>query len=104
VNVTQPARRLIPQHLQAAVRDQTTLGWDQFLKGRIAKSWTPLQSTAFVGGQLQNTSKSWAAGLTLAIWELSRQMGNHRNNTLHNSNVYDHLISMDAMDFSILEE
>jgi hypothetical protein len=71
MNGTWPARRPIPQHLQAAVRDQTRLGWDQFLKGRIAKSWTPLQLTDFAGRKLRNTGKSWVAALTLAIWELS---------------------------------
>jgi hypothetical protein len=72
------------------------------VKGRIAKSWTPLQSTDFAGQQLRNTGKSWAAALTLAIWELSWQMWDHRNDILHNSDVYDHLIDMDATDFSIL--
>jgi hypothetical protein len=104
MNGTRPARRPIPQPLQAAVRDQTTLGWDQFLQGRIAKSWTPLQPTNFAGRQLRNTGKPWAAALTLAIWELSWQMWDHRNGILHNSDVYDHLIDMDATDFSIIEE
>jgi hypothetical protein len=42
--------------------------------------------------------------LTLTIWELSWQMWDHRNDILHNSDVYDHLINMDATDFSIIEE
>jgi hypothetical protein len=31
-------------------------------------------------------------------------MWDHRNDILHNSDVYDHLIDMDATDFSIIEE
>jgi hypothetical protein len=31
-------------------------------------------------------------------------MWDHRNNILHNSDVYDHLIDMDATDFSNIEE
>jgi hypothetical protein len=31
-------------------------------------------------------------------------MWDHSNNILHNSDVYDHLIDMDATDFSIIEE
>jgi hypothetical protein len=104
MNGTQPARRPILQHPQAAVRDQTMLGWDQFLKGRIAQSWTPLQSTDFAGRQLRITGKSWAAVLTLAILELSWQMWDHRNDILHNSDVYDHFIDMKAADFSIIQE
>ena len=40
----------------------------------------------------------------MAIWDLSWQMWDHRNDILHNSDVYDHLIDMDATDFSIIEE
>ncbi len=104
MNGNGPARRPIPQHLRDAVHEQTTLGWDQFMKGRIATSWVPLQSTEFVGRQLRNTGKSWAAALIVAIWDLSWQMWDHRNDILHNSDVYDHLIDMDATDFSIIEE
>jgi hypothetical protein len=74
MNGTQPAQKPIPQHLQAGVRDQSTLRWDQFLKGRISKGWTSLQLMDFAVQQLQNTGKSWAAALTLAIWELAWQM------------------------------
>jgi hypothetical protein len=31
-------------------------------------------------------------------------MWDHRNDILHKSNVYHHLIDMDATDFSIIEE
>jgi hypothetical protein len=31
-------------------------------------------------------------------------MWDHRNDILHNSGVYDHLINMDATDFSIIKE
>jgi hypothetical protein len=51
-----------------------------------------------------STGKSWAVALTLAIWELSWQMWDHCNGILHNSDVYDHLVNLDAMDFSIIEE
>ncbi len=104
MNGTGPARRPIPQHLRDAVREQTTLGWDQFMKGRIATSWVLLQSTDVVGRQLRNTGKSWAAALIVAIWDLSWQMWDHRNEILHNTDVSDQLLDMDGIDFSILEE
>ena len=101
---TSPARLPIPPLLRAAVRDQTTLGWDQFVKGRIANCWARLQAEDFASRQLRNTRKSWAAALIVAIWELSWQMWDHRNDILHNSDVYDHLIDMEATDLSIIEE
>jgi hypothetical protein len=63
-----------------------------------------LQLADFADRKLQNTGKSWTAALTLAIWELSWCMWDHRNDILHNSDVYDHLIDMDATDFSTIEE
>jgi hypothetical protein len=71
MNDTRPTRRPIPPNLRTVIRDQTTLGWDQFMKGRIVKTWAPLQAADFVSHQLCNTGKSWAAALTLAIWELA---------------------------------
>jgi hypothetical protein len=44
----------------------------------------------FVGRQFRNTGKAWAATLTLEMWELSWQMWDHRNDILHNSDMYDH--------------
>ncbi len=104
MNGTRPYIRPTPQHLRATVSNQTMLGWDQFLKGRIAKSWVPLQATDFDARQLRNTGKSWAAALTVAIWELSWQIWDHCNDILHNRDVYDHLIDMDAKERSIIVE
>jgi hypothetical protein len=105
MNDKRPTRRPIPTNLQTVIRDQTTLGWDQFMKGRIVKNWAPLvQAADLVSRQLRNTGKSWAAALTIAIWELSWQMWDNRDDILHSTDVYDHLIDMDTTYFSIIEE
>ena len=101
---TIPTQRVIPQELRAAVRAQHSLGWNQFMKGRIVKDWAPIQEADFTRRRLRNSGKTWSAGLTSAIWELAWQMWDHRNEILHNTDVSDQLLDMDGIDFSILEE
>jgi hypothetical protein len=48
MNDPRPANRPVPPHLQAVIHDQNTLGWGQFMKGRIVKNWAPLQADNFV--------------------------------------------------------
>jgi hypothetical protein len=58
MNDKRPTRRPIPINLGRVIGDQTTLGWDQFMKSRIVKNWAPLQAADFVSRQLRNTGKS----------------------------------------------
>jgi hypothetical protein len=101
---TIPTQRITPPSLRAAVRAQNSLGWNQFMKGRIANNWAPLQAADFTRRRLRNTGKTWSAGLTSAIWELAWQMWDHRNEILHNTDIMDQLLDMDGIDFSIIEE
>jgi hypothetical protein len=74
------------------------------MKRRIVKDWARIQEAAFTRRRLPNSSKTWSAGLTSAIWELAWQMWDHRNKILHKTDLLDQLLDMDGIDFSILEE
>jgi hypothetical protein len=67
MTVTIPTQRIVPPDLCGAVQAQNFLGWNQFLKGRIAKDWAPIQAANFARRRLRNTGKTWSAGLTSAI-------------------------------------
>jgi hypothetical protein len=97
-------QRFTPLDLRATVQAQNSLGWNQFLKGRIVKYCAPIQDADFARRRLRHTGKTWSASLTCAIWELAWQMCDHRNEILHNTDVSDQLLDMDGTDLAIIEE
>jgi hypothetical protein len=101
---TIPTQRITPPDLRAAVQAQNSLGWNQFLKGRIVKDWAPIQDADFACRLLRNTGKTWSASLSCGIWELAWQMWDHRKEILHNTDVSDQLLDMDGTDLAIINE
>ena len=90
--------------IQGALDKQLALGWDQFFRGRIAIQWQQMQSAHFEALQLRQTGQKWASLLIMAVWEFTWTLWDHRNDVLHNSDVHDQLLDMDATDLAIIEE
>jgi hypothetical protein len=90
--------------IQAALDHQLKLGWDQFVRGRIVTHWQELQSAHFEELQLRQTGQKWASLLIMAVWDFTWTLWDHRNDVLHNSDVHDQLLDMDAIDLAIIEE
>ncbi len=74
--------------LVQAFNDQTDIGWDQLLRGRISKRWTE----AFMKPITQDVTRklratSWAKLVVKALWEYSISLWKFRN-----GEVYGHTI------------
>jgi hypothetical protein len=92
------------ESIQQALDQQSRLGWDQFLRGRIGLKWAQLRSQHFLELKLRHTGQKWASLLIMAIWDFTWSMWDNRNDILHHSEVLDKLLDMDIIDLSIIEE
>jgi hypothetical protein len=92
------------QSIQQALDQQSRLGWDQFLRGRIGLKWAQLQSQHFLEQKMRQTGQKWASHLIMALWDFTWSMWDNRNHILHHSEVMDKLLDMDIIDLSIIEE
>ena len=54
--------------------------------------------------QLRQTGQKWASLLIMAVWDFTWTLWDHCNDVLHDSDVHDQLLDMDAIDLAIVEE
>jgi hypothetical protein len=75
----------LPDAVKRAVYDQDSIGWTQFLRGRLSKKWEDAQERWIIrcSTKWKRSSKKWLTKLVQAIWEVSREMWEHRNGVLH---------------------
>jgi hypothetical protein len=90
-------------NIQAALDHQLKLGWDQFVRGQIVTHWQELQSAHSKELQLRQTGQKWAGLLIMTVWDFTRALWDHRNDVLHNSDIHDQLLDMEAIDLNIIE-
>ncbi len=67
-----------------AFQDQTTIGWDQFLHGRIGKKWSVaygILSVNRAAGSLLITS--WAKQVVKLLWGYSISLWKFRNGEVY---------------------
>ena len=76
-------------NMRKAVKEQATLGWDQFLLGRISNKWSPIQSRHYKRIHSRRTGERWAINLIIKIWEFHWSMWNHRNECLHGTGNHE---------------
>jgi hypothetical protein len=67
----------------SAAADQDLIGWQNFVEGKIAKSWGDLQLTHLHEQFSKRTVDRWTAGLVSHMLEFTHGMWIHRNNVLH---------------------
>eukprot|EP00957_Ditylum_brightwellii_P056006 4244294-Ditylum_brightwellii.AAC.1 len=75
------------QHLMAAVEVQHDLGWDNFMKGRVATHWGHAQEVhfnIFHTDSTQYTKLGWEKELIILIWNSFYHVWASRNDALHN--------------------
>jgi hypothetical protein len=65
--------------LQKAMFEQNTIGWYNFLMGRISVRWQHVQQQYFEWLKRRNTGKAWATALLKKVWEVSWDLWDHRN-------------------------
>ena len=69
--------------LLAALTRQNQIGWYQFLDGFVAKEWESMQRAYYTETESRRSPSLWVAGLIRCLWESSRLLWKHRNDTLH---------------------
>ena len=73
--------------LQQAYDDQTTIGWGNFLKGRIADSWCHLMTQTYFTFYLSDITQSrrrFQTTLITGLWTIFDNIWKLRNAMLHN--------------------
>ncbi len=68
--------------LVQAFQDQTVIGWDQLLRGRISKKW----GEVFAGCKAVTStvhSASWSKQVVISIWEYSTSLWKFRNGEVY---------------------
>lgn len=70
--------------LATAYREQTDIGWYNFLQGRISNYWVKIQSAYYEKLESRRTGHTWASNLIRKLWEISWQMWNNQNDILYN--------------------
>jgi hypothetical protein len=77
-------------HLVQAYQEQTALGWDQFLRGRISLKW----NCAFLAGSnikcgTTNEASRWAVKVIKALWTYSTALWKFRNSVVYGATKED---------------
>jgi hypothetical protein len=67
--------------LSHALLDQTTIGWDQLLRGRISLQWT--QAYQLLSGQVASSQSLWSKTVILHLWTYSISLWKFRNGVVH---------------------
>ncbi len=67
----------------SAVTDQDLIGWQNFVEGKIAKSWGDLQLAHLHEQFSKRMVDRWTSGLVSHMLEFTHGMWIHRNNVLH---------------------
>ena len=71
-----------PPALQTAFKDQTDIGWEQILYGRIAKSWKKVANTEDTD-RCEGTSDPWVRKIIRINWKLGLDLWSFRNELIH---------------------
>jgi hypothetical protein len=56
------------------------------------------------GAPASTNRAKWASLLIMAVWDFTWTLWDHRNGVLHNLDVHDQLLDMDAIDLAIIKE
>lgn len=66
-----------------AALEQDEIGWQNFVEGKISKSWGVLQWNHYQEQLSVRSGDKWSAGLVTQLLELTHGMWKHRNSILH---------------------
>lgn len=70
--------------LTQAFHEQTLLGWNQFLCGRISRKWgTTYRAFRVQGKQFDVNVTAWAKPVILTVWDCTSSLWKHRNGIVH---------------------
>jgi hypothetical protein len=77
-------------HLVQAYHEQTALGWDQFLRGRISLKWTcAYRACSNIKSGTANEASRWAVKVIKALWTYSTALWKFRNSVVYGATKED---------------
>jgi hypothetical protein len=77
--------------LATAYREQTNIGWYNFLQGRVCNNyWVKIQSAYYKKLKSRCTSHKWAQNLIHRLWDISWNMWKNCDNILDNVHTNFH--------------
>ena len=88
--------------IQQAAREQTEIGWNLFLCGRISRKWREAQDRWLdrLYTRWKSNGSTWAAKLCTKCINFHHSLWDHRNDILHS---YDQLWKVEEQKARILE-
>ena len=89
------------EDLIAAFAEQSSIGWYNFLLGRVSHRFTLHQHHRLRALNRRTTGQAWIAQLIQQVWDISWGMWEHRNNILHSPEHPDHLATREQVWASI---
>ena len=71
-------------HIVQAYQEQTKIGWEHFLRGRISLKWSSAyRASKGSNKQRQIDALPWAKGTILALWDYSTSLWKFHNGVVH---------------------
>lgn len=70
----------------SAAASQDTIGWQNFLEGKISTDWRLLQEEYYINTGSSRLSEFWAKGLVKRLLELTHSQWKYRSDYLHERN------------------
>jgi hypothetical protein len=80
---------LVNTLLPNAFTEQTTMRWENFVKGRITSAWRVVFEAMHTSKRPAEASRTWSKQLIHALWDYSRQLWAFRNSILHGQDLQD---------------
>ena len=69
--------------LAEAAREQDSIGWRNFIDGFVSHKWRSTIEARRQASGSRRRGKSWAVGIIRQLWQLSRDVWDHRNEVAH---------------------
>jgi hypothetical protein len=73
--------------LKKAISDQERIGWHLAMRGYLSKYWSMAVAANHHLKEDNDKGRAWVQKTVLQLWEFSREMWEHRNDVLHNTQL-----------------
>jgi hypothetical protein len=73
--------------LEKEISDQEWIGWHLAMRGYLSKYWSMAVTANHHLKEDNDKGRVWVRKTVLQLWEFSREMWEHRNDVLHNTQL-----------------
>jgi len=93
-----------PQKLRRVLADQTEIGWENFLLGRVSLSMTEYQQTHYTHLHSRKRGSTWTTRLIRKCWHACFQMWENRNSIKHKGNTMRDIMELRRLRDQVKEQ